>query len=193
MRWLKETARRTVELCDGSLQGIASAMSLIAYYNVVADGAMIHELEKLNGMMARKLSETKNDDEGLDLECRFDEEQVRKSGIVQTPKIVLAVMDKMLRSCSRSDAAADDYAIAMYAVLSFSDNYKGSRADFVKMVRSYFKVELSYDALQRWISRNGVDFEVWGTKTAKACKRQALADDFQKLIKKVRAYKSINL
>ena len=193
MRWLKETARRTVELCDGSLQGIASAMSLIAYYNVVADGAMINELEKLNGMMARKLSETKNDDDGLDLECRFDEEQVRKSGIVQTPKIVLAVMDHMLRSGSRSDAAADDYAIAMYAVLSSSDNYEGSREDFVKMVRSYFKVELSYDALQRWISRNGVDFEVWGTKTAKACKRQALADDFQKLIKKVRAYKSINL
>ena len=105
MRWLKETARRTVELCDGSLQGIASAMSLIAYYNVVADGAMIHELEKLNGMMARKLSETKNDEKGLDLECRFDEEQVRKSGIVQTPKIVLAAMDKMLRSGSRSDAS----------------------------------------------------------------------------------------
>ena len=193
MRWLKETARRTVELCDGSLQGIASAMSLIAYYNVVADGAMINELEKLNGMMARKLSETKNDEKGLDLECRFDEEQVRKSGIVQTPKIVLAAMDHMLRSCSRSDAAADDYAIAMYAVLSSSDNYEGSRADFVKMVRSYFKVELSYDALQRWISRNGIDFDVWGTKTAKACKRQALADDFKKLIEKVRAYKSINL
>ena len=193
MRWLKETARRTVELCDGSLQGIASAMSLIAYYNVVADGAMVNELEKLNGMMARKLSETKNDEKGLDLECRFDEEQVRKSGIVQTPKIVLAAMDHMLRSCSRSDAAADDYAIAMYAVLSSSDNYEGSREDFVKMVRSYFKVELSYDALQRWISRNGIDFDVWGTKTAKACKRQALADDFQKLIKKVRAYKSINL
>ena len=193
MRWLKETARRTVELCDGSLQGIASAMSLIAYYNVVADGAMINELEKLNGMMARKLSETKNDDDGLDLECRFDEEQVRKSGIVQTPKIVLAAMDHMLRSGSRNDADADDYAIAMYAVLSSSDNYEGSREDFVKMVRSYFKVELSYDALQRWISRNGIDFDVWGTKTAKACKRQALADDFQKLIKKVRAYKSINL
>lgn len=193
MRWLKETARRTVELCDGSLQGIASAMSLIAYYNVVADGDLINELEKLNGMMARKLSETKNDDEGLDLECRFDEEQVRKSGIVQTPKIVLAAMDHMLRSCSRNDAAADDYAIAMYAVLSSSDNYEGSRADFVKMVRSYFKVEVSYDALQRWISRNGIDFDVWGTKTAKACKRQALADDFKKLIKKVRAYKSIHL
>ena len=193
MRWLKETARRTVELCDGSLQGIASAMSLIAYYNVVADGAMIHELEKLNGMMARKLSETKNDEKGLDLECRFDEEQVRKSGIVQTPKIVLAAMDHMLRSCSRSDAAADDYAIAMYAVLSSSDNYEGSRADFVRMVTSYFKVEVSYDALQRWISRNGIDFDVWGTKTAKACKRQALADDFKKLIEKVRAYKSINL
>ena len=193
MRWLKETARRTVELCDGSLQGIASAMSLIAYYNVVADGAMINELEKLNGMMARKLSETKNDEKGLDLECRFDEEQVRKSGIVQTPKIVLAAMDHMLRSCSRSDAAADDYAIAMYAVLSSSDNYEGSRADFVRMVTSYFGVEVSYDALQRWISRNGIDFDVWGTKTAKACKRQALADDFKKLIEKVRAYKSINL
>ena len=193
MRWLKETARRTVELCDGSLQGIASAMSLIAYYNVVADGAMVNELEKLNGMMARKLSETKNDEKGLDLECRFDEEQVRKSGIVQTPKIVLAAMDHMLRSCSRSDAAADDYAIAMYAVLSSSDNYEGSRADFVRMVTSYFGVEVSYDALQRWISRNGIDFDVWGTKTAKACKRQALADDFKKLIEKVRAYKSINL
>ena len=193
MRWLKETARRTVELCDGSLQGIASAMSLIAYYNVVADGAMINELEKLNGMMARKLSETKNDDEGLDLECRFDEEQVRKSGIVQTPKIVLAVMDKMLRSCSRSDAAADDYAIAMYAVLSSSDNYKGSRADFVRMVTSYFGVEVSYDALKQWITRNSVDFNSWDTETDKACKRQALADDFKKLIKKVRAYKSKNV
>lgn len=193
MRWLKETVRRTVELCDGSLQGIASAMSLIAYYNVVADGAMIHELEKLNGMMARKLSETKNDEKGLDLECRFDEEQVRKSGIVQTPKIVLAVMDKMLRPCSRSDADADDYAIAMYAVLSFSDNYKGSRADFVKMVTSYFKVEVSYDALKRWITRNSVDFNSWDTETDKACKRQALARDFQKLIEKVRAYKSKNV
>lgn len=193
MRWLKETARRTVELCDGSLQGIASAMSLIAYYNVVADGAMINELEKLNGMMARKLSETKNDDDGLDLECRFDEEQVRKSGIVQTPKIVLAVMDKMLRSCSRSDAAADDYAIAMYAVLSFSDNYEGSRADFVKMVRSYFKVELSYDALKRWITRNSVCFKGWNEQTAKAIKRKALAYDFQELIDEVRAYKSKNI
>ena len=69
-----------IELCDGSLQGMASTMNLLAYYNDIFGGALKHELEILNGMMASKLCEAKNDVKGLDLECRFDEEQ----GLIST-------------------------------------------------------------------------------------------------------------
>ena len=185
-------AKRMIELCDGSLQGMASTMNLLTYYNDIFGGALKHELEMLNGMMASKLCEAKNDVKGLDLECRFDEEQVRKSGIVQTPKIVLAVMDHMLRSGSRSDAAADDYAIAMYAVLSSSDNYEGSREDFVNMMNRYFDMNVSYGALKKWLARNSVDFNDWNKGTGKTCNRQDLARDFKELIDKVRTYKSKN-
>ena len=66
MRLLKETAKRMIELCDGSLQGMASTMNLLTYYNDIFGGALKHELEMLNGMMASKLCEAKNDVKGLE-------------------------------------------------------------------------------------------------------------------------------
>ena len=40
--------------------------------NVFSSGALKPECEILNGMMARKLCKAKNEENGLDLECRFD-------------------------------------------------------------------------------------------------------------------------
>ena len=163
MRLLKETAKRMIELCDGNMQGMASTLNLLAYYNDISGGALKPELEILNGMMASKLCEAKNDVKGLDLECRFDEEQVRKSGISVTPRIVLAVMDHMLREGSRQNFTCNDYAIAIYAVLTKYEFYKGSREDFVNMMNRYFDMNVSYDALQKWFARNSVDFNRWNT------------------------------
>ena len=80
---LKEMAKRMIELCDGSLQGMASTMNLLAYYNDIFGGALKHELEMLNGIMASKLCEAKNDVKGLDLECRFDG---KSNGPVRQPE-----------------------------------------------------------------------------------------------------------
>ena len=190
MRLLKETAKRMIELCDGNMQGMASTLNLLAYYNDISGGALKPELEILNGMMASKLCEAKNDVKGLDLECRFDEEQVRKSGISVTPRIVLAVMDHMLREGSRQNFTCNDYAIAIYAVLTKYEFYKGSREDFVNMMNRYFDMNVSYDALQKWFARNRVDFNRWNTETDKTSKRQALARGFKELIDNVRTYKS---
>ena len=55
MRLLKETAKRMIELCDGNMQGMASTLNLLAYYNDISGGALKHELEMLNCMMASKL------------------------------------------------------------------------------------------------------------------------------------------
>ena len=192
MRLLKEMAKRMIELCDGNLQGMASTMNLLTYYNDIFGGALKHELEILNGMMASKLCEAKNDVKGLDLECRFDEEQVRKSGISVTPRIVLAVMDHMLREGSRQNCTRNDYAIAMYAVLTKYEYYKGSREDFVNMMNRYFDIDVSYGALKKWLARNSVDFNDWNKGTGKTCNRQDLARDFKELIDKVRTYKSKN-
>ena len=185
-------AKRMIELCDGSLQGMASTLNLLAYYNDISGGALKPELEILNGMMASKLCEAKNDEKGLDLKCRFDEEQVRKSGISVTPRIVLAVMDHMLREGSRQNCTCNDYAIAMYAVLTKYEYYKGSREDFVNMMNRYFDMNVSYDALKKWLARNSVDFNDWNKGTGKTCNRQDLARDFKELIDKVRTYKSKN-
>ena len=85
MRLLKEMAKRMIELCDGSLQGMASTLNLLTYYNDIFGGALKHELEILNGMMARKLCKAKNEKNGLDLECRFDG---KSNGQVHQPERV---------------------------------------------------------------------------------------------------------
>ena len=151
MRLLKEMAKRMIELCDGSLQGMASTMNLLTYYNDIFGGALKHELEILNGMM-----------------------------------------DHMLREGSRQNCTCNDYAIAMYAVLTKYEYYKGSREDFVNMMNRYFDIDVSYGALKKWLARNSVDFNDWNKGTGKTCNRQDLARDFKELIDKVRTYKSKN-
>ena len=141
-----------IELCDGSLQGMASTMNLLAYYNDIFGGALKHELEMLNVMM-----------------------------------------DNMLLEGSRQNCTCNDYAIAMYAVLTKYEYYKGSREDFVNMMNRYFDIDVSYGALKKWLARNSVDFNDWNKGTGKTCNRLALACDFKELIDKVRTYKSKNV
>ena len=98
----------------------------------------------------------------------------------------------MLREGSRQNCTCNDYAIAIYAVLTKYEYYKGSREDFVNMMNRYFAMNVSYDALNKWFVRNRVDFNRWNTETDKTSKRQALACDFKEFIDKVRTYKSKN-
>ena len=43
-------AKRMIELCDGNLQGIASTLNLLAYYNDIFGGALKPELGKSEPM-----------------------------------------------------------------------------------------------------------------------------------------------
>ena len=148
------------------------------------------ELQLLNDMIATELQQTKEEEKGLDLKCRFDDEQIRMSGIGKMPRIVLAVMDHILGL--KEGANDDDYAIAMFAVLSLMD-YKGTRNDFKNMMKRFFDLNVKVQMLYSWFERNGFDYSRWNQRTKVSFKRKSLACDFKELIDKVREYKSKKL
>ena len=194
---MKRAVRNVMDLCVNDIRCMTSTLNIISYYNEVSNGMFSKEMMTVSDMINSKMREDVGMTERLDLECRFDEEQVKRSGITKMPKIVLAVMDYMLNGKYRlkykGQVSFDDMAVAFYSVMSNNDRYwKGTKQQFADMMKDLFEVEVKVKTMSRWIERNGEDFTRWGGRTVVSSKRSRLAEEFQDMIYKVSSHKVMN-
>ena len=190
---MKQTVRNVMDLCVNDDLCISSTLNLVTYYNTVSNGLFEQEMIMLNNMLNKRLRGDDGKKKSLDLKCRFDNEQVKRSGITTKPRIVLAVMDYMLRGTYRLKGMGkdriNDMAIAFYAVLTFNDEFwKGTKQEYADMMKDLFGVDVKVKTMSKWIERNGGDYTRWGGTTV-SDKRSELADDFRDNIDQVSMYK----
>lgn len=194
---MKRTVRNVLDLCVNDIRGMTSTLNIISYYNEVSNGMFVKEMMAVSDMISYKTRGDLGVTDYLNIECRFDEEQVKRSRITKMPKIVLAVMDYMINGKYRlkykGAVSFYDMAVAFYAVMSNNDRYwKDTKQQFADMMKDLFEVEVNIKTMSRWIERNGDDFTKWIGRTEVSSKRSRLAEDFQDMIMKVSTYKVMN-
>ena len=194
---MKRTVRNVLDLCVNDIRCMTSTLNIISYYNEVSNGMFVKEMMAVSDMISYKTRGDVGVTDYLNIECRFDEEQVKRSRITKMPKIVLAVMDYMINGKYRLKykgvVSFNDMAVAFYAVMSNNDRYwKDTKQQFADMMKDLFEVEVNIKTMSRWIERNGDDFTKWIGRTEVSSKRSRLAEDFQDMIMKVTTYKVMN-
>lgn len=194
---MKRTVRNVLDLCVNDIRCMTSTLNIISYYNEVSNGMFVKEMMAVSDMISYKTRGDVGLTDYLNIECRFDEEQVKRSRITKMPKIVLAVMDYMINGKYRLKykgvVSFNDMAVAFYAVMSNNDRYwKDTKQQFADMMKDLFEVEVNIKTMSRWIERNGDDFTKWIGRTEVSSKRSRLAEDFQDMIMKVSTYKVMN-
>ena len=194
---MKRVVRNVLDLCVNDIRCMTSTLNIISYYNEVSNGMFVKEMMAVSDMISYKTRGDVGVTDYLNIECRFDEEQVKRSRITKMPKIVLAVMDYMINGKYRlkykGTVSFNDMAVAFYAVMSNNDRYwKDTKQQFADMMKDLFEVEVNIKTMSRWIERNGDDFTKWIGRTEVSSKRSRLAEDFQDMIMKVSTYKVMN-
>ena len=194
---MKRAVRIVLDLCVNDIRCMTSTLNIISYYNEVTNAMFIKEMMAVSEMIRSKTRGDVGVKDCLDFECRFAEEQVKRTKITKMPKIVLAVMDYMLNGEYRlkyeGRISFNDMAVAFYSVMSNNDSYwKGTKQQFADMMKDLFEVEVNVKTMSRWIERNGDDFTKWIGRTEVSSKRSRLAEDFQDMIMKVSTYKVMN-
>ena len=194
---MKRTVRNVLDLCVNDIRCMTSTLNIISYYNEVSNGMFVKEMMAVSDMISYKTRGDVGVTDYLNIECRFDEEQVKRSRITKMPKIVLAVMDYMINGKYRlkykGTVSFNDMAVAFYAVMSNNDRYwKDTKRQFADMMKDLFEVDVNIKTMSRWIERNGDDFTKWIGRTEVSSKRSRLAEDFQDMIMKVSTYKVMN-
>ena len=194
---MKRVVSNVLDLCVNDIRCMTSTLNIISYYNEVSNGMFVKEMMAVSDMISYKTRGDVGVTDYLNIECRFDEEQVKRSRITKMPKIVLAVMDYMINGKYRlkykGQVSFDDMAVAFYAVMSNNDRYwKDTKQQFADMMKDLFEVEVNIKTMSRWIERNGDDFTKWIGRTEVSSKRSRLAEDFQDMIMKVSTYKVMN-
>ena len=165
---MKRTVRNVLDLCVNDIRCMTSTLNIISYYNEVSNGMCVKEMMAVSDMISYKTRGDVGVTDYLNIECRFDEEQVKRSRITKMPKIVLAVMDYMINGKYRLKykgvVSFNDMAVAFYAVMSNNDRYwKDTKQQFADMMKDLFEVEVNIKTMSRWIERNGDDFTKWIT------------------------------
>lgn len=194
---MKRVVSNVLDLCVNDIRCMTSTLNIISYYNEVSNGMFVKEMMAVSDMISYKTRGDVGVTDYLNIECRFDEEQVKRSRITKMPKIVLAVMDYMINGKYRlkykGTVSFNDMAVAFYAVMSNNDRYwKDTKQQFADMMKDLFEVEVNIKTMSRWIERNGDDFTKWIGRTEVSSKRSRLAEDFQDMIMKVSTYKVMN-
>lgn len=190
---LKKAINFLVRVCPDEEIGISCTQTLVTYYNTVTEGELRDEVNRLNEKMFDKLNKKSTMYFNLDMECPFDEQQVKESGIEKVPKIVLAVMNYMLngeyRIKGHRDWKFDDFAVAMYAVMSEESYWTKKRTDYKDMMYRLFNQNVKIGMLNKWIENHGTDYTIW-EKRNKGEVRYKIAYDFLDLISRIKRYKS---
>lgn len=190
---LKKGISCLLEICPDEILGITNTMTIVAYYNEVTNGGLRNEVEILKGKLCDNLNNKSKLCFNPDMECPFDEKQVRESGVSKEARIVLAVMNYMIngdyRIKTRCDCNFDDFAVAMYAVMIGGKYWTRTRQDFADMMKRLFNKDIKFASFCRWIERNSIDFWQWKTKN-KGERRKKIAEDFLGYIEEVKKHKS---
>lgn len=190
-----EFANKAIEICPDDEDGMTVTMLMLQYYNKQYNGRLEAQIETMKAKM-RGLWNKKPKDR-CDIKCPFDEKQVESSGIQKEAKIVLAVMNDMLKGeykSKNSDKCNDiDFATAMFAVLSRYKYWNKDNETYTKMLKQLFGVDVKTGTVSTWIRRNGFKYEEWykgdDGKDVIAARRKKIAEDFAKLIAEVKTYK----
>lgn len=189
---LKKNLNYFIRICPNDELGISCTQTIVTYYNNVTEGLLMDEVKKMTVKMSDKLKKKSKMYFNLDMECPFDEDQVKESGIDKEAKIVLAVMHYMLkgeyRIKERRNWEFDDFAISMYAVLSYESYWTKKRTDYKDMMYSLFNENVKIGMLNKWIENRGTDYNGW-EKRNKGKVRYIIANDFSNYIKEIKQYK----
>ena len=191
----KEFAQKAIELCPDDSEGMTATLLLLQYYNNKYSGRLEAELEVMKVKM-RGLWDQEHKD-SCDINCPFDDAQVRSSGILKEAKIVLAVMNEMLKgeykSKNSSNSSEIDFAVAMFAVLNTGGYWENTKKEYTKMLNRLFDMDVKTDTLNKWIRENGLNYWKWyegdDGKEVIASRRKRIASDFAEMIDKVKTYK----
>lgn len=186
---------KAIEICPDDEEGMTVTMLLLQYYNKRHNGRLEAEIETMKAKM-RGLWNKKPKDR-CDISCPFDDAQVESSGILKEAKIVLAVMNDMLkgeyRSKNSSKCSDIDFAIAMFAVLMIRGYWKKQRKEYSEMMKQLFDVDVKTDTIGKWIRQYSTNYEEWYNgndgKEVISARRKKIATDFAEMIDKVKTYK----
>ena len=188
-------ANKAIEICPYDNEGMTVTMLMLQYYNKKYDGRLEAEIEIIKARMRGLWDEESQD--RCDIKCPFDDAQVESSGILKEAKIVLAVMNDMLkgeyRSKNSSKCSDIDFAIAMFAILTIGEYWKKERKEYTEMLKRLFDMEVKPDTVGKWLRENGTNYEEWykadDGKEVISARRKKIATDFAEMIDKVKTYK----
>ena len=195
---IKRAISEIIEICPQEVLGMTATMGLVAYYDTVTNGGLKDEMKFMRSMMEGCLDRNAKSYSYNGMECPFDEEQVRASGVSKEAKIVLAVMNYFLNGDYEmrdgNGYKFDDFAVAIYAVMRHEDYWTGTRDGFARMMKRLFDVNVKVGMMSRWIQRHGCDFSKWiGDTYCIEGKRKRIACDFIEMIRSVKAEKLRNI
>ena len=186
---------KAIEICPDDEEGMTVTMLLLQYYNKRHNGRLEVEIETMKAKIRGLWNKEPKD--RCDISCPFDDAQVKSSGISKEAKIVLAVMNDMFKGehMNKNGSYSNniDYAIAMFAVLSFYGYWKNQRKEYCEMLKQMFGVDVKADTIGKWIRQYGDNYEEWykgdDGKEVKAARRKRIAQNFAERIDKVKTYK----
>lgn len=186
---------KAIEICPDDEEGMTVTMLLLQYYNKRHNGRLEVEIETMKAKIRGLWNKEPKD--RCDISCPFDDAQVKSSGILKEARIVLAVMNDMLkgeyRSKNSSKCSDIDFAIAMFAILTIGEYWKKERKEYTEMLKRLFDMEVKPDTVGKWLRENGTNYEEWykadDGKEVISARRKKIATDFAEMIDKVKTYK----
>ena len=191
----RKFANKAIEICPYDNEGMTITMLMLQYYNKKYDGRLEAEIEIIKARMRGLWDEEPQD--RCDIKCPFDDSQVKSSGILKEARIVLAVMNDMLKGEYRSKndrkSSDIDFATAMLAILTIGEYWKKERKEYTEMLKRLFDMEVKPDTVGKWLRENGTNYEEWykadDGKEVISARRKKIATDFAEMIDKVKTYK----
>ena len=186
---------KAIEICPDDEEGMTVTMLLLQYYNKRHNGRLEVEIETMKAKIRGLWNKEPKD--RCDISCPFDDAQVKSSGILKETRIVLAVMNDMLKGEYRSKndrkSSDIDFATAMLAILTIGEYWKKERKEYTEMLKRLFDMEVKPDTVGKWLRENGTNYEEWykadDGKEVISARRKRIARDFAEMIDKVKTYK----
>lgn len=110
------------------------------------------------------------------IECKFSEEEGKRSGISKHAPMVLTIMDKM------SEKMPKAYWVCFFCVLLDKEWIEDNVNAFCKKMNSIFSVELDKSALRKTINKLGNKIEEWDKGDSRLKKKREFGLKFKQCI-----------
>lgn len=110
------------------------------------------------------------------IECKFSEEEAKKSGINMHAPMVLTIIDKMSENMPKA------YWVCFFCVLLEKEWIEDNVNAFCKKMNSIFSVELDKSALRKTINEQGNKIEEWDKGDRRLKKKREFGLKFKQCI-----------